>query len=74
MVLFVPKVIVALLMLAFGAYFARFVGERGRHLLPQHRRAGRRAARQAGAVRHHAFVVVIALDQINIGGSFLPAS
>ncbi len=25
-VLFVPKVIVALLMLAFGAYFARFVG------------------------------------------------
>ena len=36
-VLFVPKVMVALLILAFGAYFARFVGNAVTRLLPQRR-------------------------------------
>ena len=48
---FVPNVFVALLILAFGAYFARFVGDAvttyGRNV----RSAGRRVARQAGAIR-----------------------
>ena len=33
------KVFVALLILAFGAYFARFVGDAVQHLLPQRRPA-----------------------------------
>lgn len=69
--LFVPKVLVALLILAFGAYFARFVGNsvaayfRNVHLQD--------ADLFANIARYAilAFVVLIALDQVNIGGDIV---
>ena len=68
---FVPKVMVALLILAFGAYFARFVGNavcaycRNIHL---------QDADLMGAVARYAilvFVILVALDQVNIGGDIV---
>jgi flagellar biosynthesis protein FliQ len=68
---FVPKVMVALLILAFGAYFARFVGNavaaycRNIHL---------QDADFMGAIARYAiliFVILVALDQVNIGGDIV---
>lgn len=68
---FVPKVMVALLILAFGAYFARFIGNavcaycRNIHL---------QDADLMGAVARTAiltFVILVALDQVNIGGDIV---
>ena len=68
---FVPKVMVALLILAFGAYFARFVGNavaaycRNIHL---------QDADLMGAIARYAiliFVILVALDQVNIGGDIV---
>ena len=68
---FVPKVMVALLILAFGAYFARFVGNavaaycRNIHL---------QDADLMGALARYAilvFVILVALDQVNIGGDIV---
>jgi hypothetical protein len=70
-ILFVPKVLVALLVLAFGAYFARFIGNavtaycRNVHLQDSDL-LGRLA--QYAII---AFVVLIALDQVNIGGDIV---
>src|SRR5256714_434199 len=70
-VLFVPKVMVAVLILAFGAYFARFIGNavtaycRNIHL---------QDADLLGNLARYAiltFVVLIALDQVNIGGEII---
>lgn len=69
--LFVPRVIVALLLIAFGAYFARFVAKA---VVTYCRGIGVRDAEALGRLAHYAimtFVIVIALDEINIGGSFL---
>jgi len=69
--LFVPKVMVALLILAFGAYFARFVGNavtayfRNVHLQD----ADLPANVERWAIL--AFVVLIALDQVNVGGEII---
>ena len=69
--LFVPKVMVALLILAFGAYFARFIGNavtaycRNVHL--QDADLLGNLARTAIL----AFVVLIALDQVNVGGDIV---
>jgi hypothetical protein len=70
-VLFVPRVFVALLMLAFGAYFARFCADAVRSYchsidLPD----GEFLARltQYAII---AFVVLIALDQMQIGGDIV---
>jgi len=69
--LFVPKVMVAVLILAFGAYFARFIGNavtaycRNIHL---------QDADLLGNLARYAiltFVVLIALDQVNIGGEII---
>jgi len=69
--LFVPKVMVALLILAFGAYFARFIGNavsvycRNVHL---------QDADLMGQLARYAiltFVVLIALDQVSIGGDIV---
>jgi flagellar biosynthesis protein FliQ len=69
--LFVPKVLVAALILAFGAYFAKFVGQslsaylRGIHL---------QDAELLGNLARYAiltFVVLIALDQVNVGGDIV---
>ena len=68
---FVPRVIVALLLIAFGAYFARFVGKA---VVTYCRGIGVRDAEALGRLAYYAimtFVIVIALDEINIGGSFL---
>ena len=69
--LFVPRVMVALLILAFGAYFAGFVGQAvtaycKKVLLQDSDLLGRIC--QYAIV---AFVVLIALDQVNVGGEIV---
>lgn len=73
-VLFVPKVIVALLILAFGAYFARFVGNT---VLTYCRNINIQDAEVLGKLAQYAimtFVVLIALDQVNVGGDIVRQS
>jgi hypothetical protein len=69
--LFLPKVIVAVLILAFGAYFARFVGNA---VVTYCRGVGLPDARALGALSRYAilvFVVMIAFDQLDIGGRII---
>ena len=69
--LFVPKVIVALVVLTFGAYFARFVGNA---VQTYYRGAGIQDAEVLGRLAQYAivvFVVLIALDQVNVGGDIV---
>ena len=73
-VLFVPKVIVALLILAFGAYFARFVGNA---VITYCRNIAIQDADLLGKLAQYAimtFVVLIALDQVNVGGDIVRQS
>jgi hypothetical protein len=66
-VLFVPKVMVAVLIIAFGAYFARFVGTA---VTTYCRNVGVGDAAVLGRVALYAilvFVVLIALDQLGLG-------
>ena len=67
-VLFVPKVIVALLILAFGGYFALFIGNTvGTYC----RNVGMKDGELLGRLAQYAiiaFVVLMALDQVSIGG------
>jgi len=73
-VLFVPKVIVALLILAFGAYFARFVGNA---VVTYCRNISIQDADVLGKLAQYAimtFVVLIALDQVNVGGDIVRQS
>lgn len=73
-VLFVPRVIVALLILAFGAYFARFVGGT---LATYCRSIGIQDGELLGRLAQYAiigFVVLIALDQVHIGGEIVRLS
>ena len=70
-VLFVPQVIVALLILAFGAYFARFIGDT---VITYCRNVGLRDGDLLGRIAQYAllvFVVLIALDQMNVGGQIV---
>src|SRR5438270_8024748 len=70
-VLFVPKVLVALLILAFGAYFARFVCNA---VIAYCRNVHIQDAELLGRLARYAiitFVVLIALDQVNIGGDIV---
>ena len=67
--LFVPRLIVALLILAFGAYFARFVANA---VLTYCRGVGIQDADALGRLAQYAimaFVVMIALDHVDIGGA-----
>jgi hypothetical protein len=71
---FVPRVILALVILAFGAYFARFVGHT---VLAYCRTSGVPDAELLGRLARYAmlaFVVLIALDQMDIGGSVVRLS
>jgi hypothetical protein len=71
---FVPNVFVALLVLAFGAYFAKFVGEA---VTTYGRNAGIQDSALLGKVAQYAillFVVLIALDQVRIGGDIVRQS
>jgi flagellar biosynthesis protein FliQ len=67
-VLFVPKVIVALLIIAFGGYFALFIGNTvGTYC----RNVGMKDGELLGSLAQYAiivFVVLMALDQVSIGG------
>jgi hypothetical protein len=66
-VLFVPKVMVSVLIIAFGAYFARFIGVA---LTTYCRNVGIGEAETLGRLAVYAimvFVVLIALDQLGLG-------
>jgi mechanosensitive ion channel-like protein len=70
-VLFVPKVLVAVLILAFGAYFARFVCNA---ITAYCRNVHIQDAELLGRLARWAiitFVVLIALDQVNVGGDIV---
>jgi hypothetical protein len=72
--LFLPKVIIAVLIIAFGAYFARFIGGTIAAYcksveLPDGELLGRIA--QYAIL---AFVVLIALDQLDVGGAIVRQS
>jgi hypothetical protein len=72
--LFVPRVMVAILILAFGAYFARFVGNA---ITAYCRNIHVQDAELLGRLGQYAivtFVVLIALDQVNIGGDIVRQS
>jgi hypothetical protein len=73
-VLFVPKVLVALVILAFGAYFAAFVGGT---VVTYCRNVGIQDADLLGKLAQYAiivFVVLIALDQVSVGGEIIRQS
>lgn len=71
---FVPKLLVALVILAFGSYFARFVGAtlRAQGHQSKLQDAALMARVAQGAIQ--VFVVLIALDHLDIGGSLLQVS
>lgn len=65
--LFLPRLLIALLLIVFGAYFARFVGGAVNGYL---RTAGVSDAELLGRVAHYGvllFVVLLAIDQLEIG-------
>ena len=69
--LFVPRVMVALLILAFGAYFARFIDN---SICAYCKNVGIQDADLLGRLARYAilaFVVLIALDQVNVGGDIV---
>jgi hypothetical protein len=71
---FVPRVMVAILILAFGAYFARFIGNA---ISAYCRNVHLQDAELLGRLAQYAiitFVVLIALDQVNIGGDIVRQS
>jgi flagellar biosynthesis protein FliQ len=73
-VLFVPKVIVALLIVTFGAYFARFVSNA---VIAYCRNVGIQDASLLGTLAQYAimaFVALIALDQVDVGGEIVRQS
>ena len=68
---FVPRVIVALVILAFGGYFALFVGTT---VATYARNLGMKDGELLGKLAQYAliaFVVLIALDQVSIGGDIV---
>jgi hypothetical protein len=70
-VLFLPRVLVALLVLVFGSYFARFVGGAVQGYC---RSAGISDAELLGRIVQYAimtFVVLLAVDHLNIGGGLI---
>lgn len=69
--LFVPHVIVAVLILAIGLYFARFVSDA---VTAYGKNVGMQDAVFVGRVAYYAitvFVILIALDQVQVGGEII---
>ncbi|MEK7191473.1 MAG: hypothetical protein AAB153_04170, partial [Pseudomonadota bacterium] len=69
--LFVPHVIVAVLILAIGLYFARFVSDA---VMAYGKNVGMQDAVFVGRVAYYAitvFVILIALDQVQVGGEII---
>ncbi len=72
--LFLPHVIVAVLILLFGSYFAQFVGNT---VASYSRRAQLRDAELLGTLCRYAvltFVVLIMLDHVSVGGAIVRES
>ncbi|HYH41113.1 MAG TPA: hypothetical protein VD867_03945 [Burkholderiales bacterium] len=70
-VIFVPRLMVALVVLAFGAYFARFIGGA---VMAYCRNVGIQDGDILGRLAQYAilaFVVLIALEQMQIGGEIV---
>jgi hypothetical protein len=70
-VLFVPRLLVALLILVFGSYFGRFMGNT---VVAWCRSAGIQDGELLGGLAHYAivvFVVLIVLDQMQVGGDII---
>ena len=73
-VLFVPRVMVALVILAFGSYFARFIAGA---VMAYCRNVGIQDGDLLGRIAQYAivaFVVLIALEQMQIGGDIVRMS
>ena len=70
-VLFVPKVFVALLLVAFGSYFARFVGDAVRTYCRNIDMPDAEFLARLTQYAIIAFVALIALDQMHIGGDIV---
>jgi hypothetical protein len=73
-VLFVPRVMVALVILAFGSYFARFIAGA---VMAYCRNVGIQDGDLLGRLAQYAivaFVVLIALEQMHIGGDIVRMS
>jgi hypothetical protein len=71
LVLFVPRLIIALLIVVFGAYFAQFVGNAASTYF---RASGAQDADLLGRLAQYAilaFVVLIALDEADVGGAIV---
>lgn len=71
LLLFVPRLIVALLIVVFGSYFARFVGQ---SVGGQCRAVGMGDADLIGRFAQYAvmaFVVLLAVDQLDLGGGLI---
>lgn len=69
--LFIPKVIVAVIILAIGLYFARFVGDA---VIAYAKNIGLEDADLMGRSGRYGimvFVVIIALDQVEVGGDII---
>jgi hypothetical protein len=69
--LFVPKLLVALLVIIFGSYFARFAG---RSVQTYCRGAGIADAELLGRLMQYgvmAFVLLLAVDHLDIGGGLI---
>jgi flagellar biosynthesis protein FliQ len=69
--IFVPKVLVAMLILAFGSYFAGFIGQA---VAAYCKKVQLQDAELLGRLCQYAiliFVVLIALDQVEIGGEIV---
>jgi flagellar biosynthesis protein FliQ len=69
--LFVPRVLVALLVLAFGAYFAKFIAQA---VIAYCRNVHMQDADLLGRLAQYAilaFVVLIALDQVGVAGDLV---
>jgi hypothetical protein len=69
--LFLPKLLVALLVIVFGAYFARFMGTA---VMSYCRSTGITDGELLGKIAQVAiiiFIVLIAIDQLNIGGDLV---
>jgi len=74
LMVFLPRVFIGLVIIAFGTYFARFAGQA---VTSYWERRGARDASAVGRLARSAivaFVVVIAVDQLDIGGTILRAT
>lgn len=69
--LFVPRVVVALLIVAFGAYFARFIGQAVQGYLEGARLQDGELLGRVARYAMLAFVLMLALEEMDIGGALV---